>query len=80
MNDQQVIFSMVRVGRVFPPNRQVLRDISLGFFYGAWAEASVHINHLLTLYNGRLNWLSGVFCQQVYQARAVGIHTAIRFG
>ena len=35
MNDQQVIFSMVRVGRVFPPNRQVLRDISLGFYYGA---------------------------------------------
>ncbi|MEW5868902.1 MAG: energy-dependent translational throttle protein EttA [Chloroflexota bacterium] len=35
MNDQQVIFSMSRVGRVFPPNRQVLRDISLGFFYGA---------------------------------------------
>lgn len=35
MNDQQVIFSMYRVGRLFPPNRQVLRDISLGFFYGA---------------------------------------------
>lgn len=35
MSDQQVIFSMVRVGRLFPPNRQVLRDISLGFFYGA---------------------------------------------
>ncbi len=35
MNDQQVIFSMVRVGRIFPPNRQVLRDISLGFYYGA---------------------------------------------
>ncbi len=36
MNDQQVIFSMVRVGRTFPPtNRQVLRDISLGFYYGA---------------------------------------------
>ncbi len=32
---QQVIYSMVRVGRVYPPNRQVLRDISLGFFYGA---------------------------------------------
>ncbi len=32
---QQVIYSMVRVGRVHPPNRQVLRDISLGFFYGA---------------------------------------------
>ena len=31
----QVIFSMVRVGRMHPPNRQVLRDISLGFFYGA---------------------------------------------
>ena len=35
MNDQQVIFSMSRVGRLYPPNRQVLRDISLGFFYGA---------------------------------------------
>ena len=32
---QQVIYSMVRVGRVHPPNKQVLRDISLGFFYGA---------------------------------------------
>ncbi|MBE0686341.1 MAG: energy-dependent translational throttle protein EttA, partial [Anaerolineaceae bacterium] len=36
MNDQQVIFSMVRVGKVVPPsNRQILRDISLGFYYGA---------------------------------------------
>jgi ATP-binding cassette ChvD family protein len=35
MNDQQVIFSMYKVGRLFPPNRQVLRDISLGFLYGA---------------------------------------------
>jgi sulfate-transporting ATPase len=36
MNDQQVIFSMVRVSRLFPPgNKPVLRDISLGFFYGA---------------------------------------------
>jgi ATP-binding cassette ChvD family protein len=34
MSDQ-VIYSMVRVGRMFPPNRQVLRDISLGFYYGA---------------------------------------------
>jgi energy-dependent translational throttle protein EttA len=36
LSDQQVIFSMVRVGRTVPPdNRQILRDISLGFFYGA---------------------------------------------
>jgi sulfate-transporting ATPase len=34
-SDTQVIFSMSRVSRVFPPNRQVLRDISLGFYYGA---------------------------------------------
>jgi energy-dependent translational throttle protein EttA len=34
--DQQVIFSMSRVSRTFPPgNRPVLRDISLGFYYGA---------------------------------------------
>ncbi len=36
MSDQQVIFSMVRVNRVVPPNnRQIIRDISLGFYYGA---------------------------------------------
>jgi sulfate-transporting ATPase len=36
MADNQVIFSMVRVGRIYPPNnKQVLRDISLGFYYGA---------------------------------------------
>ncbi|OGO13251.1 MAG: energy-dependent translational throttle protein EttA [Chloroflexi bacterium RBG_16_47_49] len=35
MNDQQVIFSMSKVGKIVPPNKQVLRDISLGFFYGA---------------------------------------------
>ena len=35
MSHQQVIFSMVRVNRVFPVNRQVIRDISLGFYYGA---------------------------------------------
>src|SRR5512147_3311525 len=36
MSDEQVIFSMVRVGRTFPPtNKQVLRDISLGFYFGA---------------------------------------------
>jgi len=31
----QVIYSMVRVGRMHPPNKWVLRDISLGFYYGA---------------------------------------------
>jgi len=35
MADQQIIYSMVRVGRIYPPNKQVLRDISLSFFYGA---------------------------------------------
>jgi len=31
----QVIYSMVRVGKIHPPSKQVLRDISLGFYYGA---------------------------------------------
>ncbi|HLF00538.1 MAG TPA: ATP-binding cassette domain-containing protein, partial [Anaerolineales bacterium] len=35
MADGHIIFSMVRVGRIHPPNKQVLRDISLGFYYGA---------------------------------------------
>jgi energy-dependent translational throttle protein EttA len=34
-SDTQVIYSMVGVGRTHPPNKQVLRDISLGFYYGA---------------------------------------------
>src|SRR5258708_37617084 len=35
MAEGQVIYSMVKVGRIHPPNKQVLRDISLGFYYGA---------------------------------------------
>jgi sulfate-transporting ATPase len=31
----KIIFSMHKVGKVYPPKRQVLRDISLSFFYGA---------------------------------------------
>ncbi len=31
----KVIYSMVRVGKTYPPNNQVLRDISLSYFYGA---------------------------------------------
>src|SRR5512133_1362311 len=31
----QVIYSMNRVGRFVPPNKQILRDISLGFYLGA---------------------------------------------
>jgi sulfate-transporting ATPase len=34
-SDTQVIYSMMRVGRIHAPNKQVLRDISLGFYYGA---------------------------------------------
>jgi len=33
--DNKIIFSMFRVGKVFPPHRQVLKDISLSFFLGA---------------------------------------------
>jgi sulfate-transporting ATPase len=31
----KIIFSMFRVGKTFPPHRQVLKDISLSFFLGA---------------------------------------------
>ncbi|MCK9326053.1 MAG: energy-dependent translational throttle protein EttA [Bacteroidales bacterium] len=33
--DNKIIFSMVGVGKVVPPNRQILKDIYLSFFYGA---------------------------------------------
>ena len=31
----KIIYSMLRVGKTYPPNKQVLRDISLSYFYGA---------------------------------------------
>src|SRR5512135_189322 len=35
MADNNIIFSMVVVGKVVKPNRQILKDIYLSFFYGA---------------------------------------------
>lgn len=34
-DDNKIIFSMHRVGKTYPPHRQVLKDISLSFFLGA---------------------------------------------
>src|SRR5512141_1276716 len=35
MADNKIIFSMVGVGKVHKPNKQVLKDIYLSFYYGA---------------------------------------------
>ncbi len=35
MNDQKIIFSMIGVSKVFPPNKTVIKDISLSYYYGA---------------------------------------------
>ena len=35
MTDNKIIFSMIGVGKVHKPNKQVLKDIYLSFFYGA---------------------------------------------
>lgn len=35
MADNKIIFSMVGVSKTFPPNKQVLKNIYLSFFYGA---------------------------------------------
>lgn len=34
-DDKKIIFSMYRVSKTFPPQKQVLKDISLSFFLGA---------------------------------------------
>jgi len=34
-DDKKIIFSMVGVGKIYPPNKQVLKDIYLSFYYGA---------------------------------------------
>ena len=35
MSDNKIIFSMVGVGKLYPPKKQVLKDIYLSFYYGA---------------------------------------------
>ncbi|MCC6221147.1 MAG: energy-dependent translational throttle protein EttA [Deltaproteobacteria bacterium] len=35
MNDTKVIYTMMRVNKTYPPKRQVIKDISLSYFYGA---------------------------------------------
>ena len=34
-DDKKIIFSMNRVSKTYPPQKQVLKNISLSFFYGA---------------------------------------------
>jgi ATPase subunit of ABC transporter with duplicated ATPase domains len=34
-DDKKIIFSMVGVSKAFQPNKNVLKDIYLSFFYGA---------------------------------------------
>ena len=35
MADEKIIFSMTGVSKIYPPSKQVLKDIYLSFFYGA---------------------------------------------
>jgi ATP-binding cassette ChvD family protein len=35
MSDEKIIFSMTGVNKIYPPNKLVLKDIYLSFFYGA---------------------------------------------
>jgi sulfate-transporting ATPase len=35
VTDTKVIYSMIRVSKIHPPNKQVLKDINLSYFYGA---------------------------------------------
>ena len=35
MSDNKIIFSMAGVSKIYPPSKQVLKDIYLSFFYGA---------------------------------------------
>ncbi len=34
-DDKKIIYSMIEVGKIVPPNQYILRDISLSYFYGA---------------------------------------------
>ncbi len=48
-DDKKVIFSMVGVSKIYPPQKQVLKDIYLSFFYGAKIGIiglKARVNHL----------------------------------
>ncbi len=34
-DDKKIIYSMIGVGKIVPPNKKILKDISLSYFYGA---------------------------------------------
>ncbi len=34
-DDKKIIYSMIGVGKIVPPNKKILEDISLSYFYGA---------------------------------------------
>jgi ATP-binding cassette ChvD family protein len=34
-DDKKIIYSMMGVGKIVPPNKEILKDISLSYFYGA---------------------------------------------
>ena len=35
IDDKKIIFSLIGVSKIFPPHKQVLKDIYLSFYYGA---------------------------------------------
>ena len=35
MSDEKIIFSMYKVSKTYPPNKTIIKDISLSFFLGA---------------------------------------------
>jgi ATP-binding cassette ChvD family protein len=35
VSDQKIIYTMLRVSKIHPPNREVLKQVSLSYFYGA---------------------------------------------
>ena len=69
-DDKKIIFSMVGVSKTFPPQKQVLKNIYLSFFYGAKigiiglngsgkSTLAKHINALLAPSDGTI-WVDGM--------------------
>ena len=46
-DDKKIIFSMVGVSKIYPPQKQVLKNIYLSFFYGAKIGRSCFLTRLL---------------------------------
>ena len=63
-DDKKVIFSMVGVNKIYPPQKQVLKNIYLSFFYGAKDGANEYVEN-------KVSYDFPLFSLQIHKIRSI---------